>query len=258
MECSLFIGKLINLTGSDFMDNKGIKEKFAKLFDDPNRETFKIALNNLTGEYDDLEFKEQEIDEHILAKHILGIANTSGGVICLGIKESDDGLIPIGINNSSDSTDLKKKLSKYLPYNLDYEVHPIDYDDKELWGDVRNKSFKIITVEYTPEYIPFMPMKDHVDYKRTDIFCRKNSSTNRCEYDDLQNILNKRVSASQNILNIIKELNELELLMKRTSLQYKLYYSINNPDFLNIISQFKEKKIKRIEKGLGIEDYDEN
>ena len=41
------------------MDEKGLKEKFAKLFDDPTRETFKIALNHLNGEYDDLEFKEQ-------------------------------------------------------------------------------------------------------------------------------------------------------------------------------------------------------
>lgn len=238
------------------MDKKGIKEKFAKLFEDPNRETFKIALNNFTGEYDDLEFKEQEIDVHILAKHILGIANTSGGTICLGVKESDDGLIPIGLDNSMDSTDLKKKLSKYLPYNLDYEVHPIDYDDSEFWTDTRNKSFKIITVEYTPENIPFMPMKASDDYERTDIFCRKNSSTNRCEYEDLQSILNKRISASQNILNLDHELKELEILMKRTSIQYKLFYSINDPDFLKLMSQFKEKKIKRIEKCLGIEDYD--
>ena len=91
--------------------------------------------------YDDLEFKEQEIDVHILAKHILGIANTSGGTICLGVKESDEGLIPIGLDNSMDSTDLKKKLSKYLPYNLDYEVHPIDYDDSEFWTDTRNIVF---------------------------------------------------------------------------------------------------------------------
>ena len=240
------------------MDEKGLKEKFAKLFDDPNRETFKIALNNLTGEYDDLEFKEQEIDEHILAKHILGIANTSGGVICLGIKEGDNGLTPIGLDDSSDSTDLKKKLSRYLPYNLDYEVHPIDFDDKELWGDIRNKSFKIISIEYTPENIPFLPMKDSRDYKKTDIFCRKNSSTTRCEYDDLQNILNKRISATQKYLNIDHELNELEILMKRTSPQHTLFYTINNPNFLKIISQFKEKKIKRIEKGLGIDGFDEN
>lgn len=236
---------------------KGIKEKFARLFDDPNRQTFKIALDNLTGEYDDLEFKEQEIDVHILAKHILGIANTSGGIICLGVKESEDGLIPIGLDNSSDSTDLKKKLSKYLPYNLDYEVHPIDYDDNGLWSDIRNKSFKIITVEYTPENIPFMPMKGSDDYEKTDIFCRKNSSTNRCEYDDLQDILNKRITASQNFLNLNQELKELEILMERTSLHYKLFYSINNPDFLKILSEFKEKKIKRIEKWLRIDGYDE-
>ena len=181
-----------------------------------------------------------------------------GGVICLGIKESDDGFIPIGLDSNRDSTDLKKKLSKYLPYNLDYDIHPIDYEDKELWGDLRNKSFKIVTVEYTPEYIPFMPIKGSDAYKRTDIFCRKNSSTNRCEYDDLQNILNKRVSASQNILNINQELNELEILMKRISFPSKLFNVINNPEFLEIINQFKEKKIKRIEKGLGIDDYDTN
>lgn len=92
------------------MDKKGIKEKFAKLFEDPNRETFKIALNNLTGEYDDLEFKEQEIDVHILAKHILGIANTSGGTICLGVKESDDGLIPIGLDNQYGFHRFKEKI----------------------------------------------------------------------------------------------------------------------------------------------------
>ena len=240
------------------MYDKGIKEKFARLFDDPNRQTFKMALDNLTGEYDDLEFKEQEIDVHILAKHILGIANTSGGIICLGVKESEDGLIPIGLDNNSDSTDLKKKLSKYLPYNLDYEVHPIDYDDDEFWEDIRNKSFKIITVEYTPENIPFMPMKDSADYKKTDIFCRKNSSTNRCEYDDLQDILNKRITSSQNIINLNQELKELEILIERTSIYHKLFYSINNPDFLKIMYRFKEKKIKRIEKCLRIEDYDES
>ena len=46
--------------------------------------------------------------------------------------------------------------------------------------------------------------------------------------------------------------------MKRTSPQHTLFYTINNPNFLKIISQFKEKKIKRIEKGLGIDGFDEN
>ena len=31
------------------MEDKGIKEKFARLFDDPNRQTFKIALDNWLG-----------------------------------------------------------------------------------------------------------------------------------------------------------------------------------------------------------------
>ena len=64
---------------------KGIKENFAKLFDDPNRVTLKDSLNNLTTEYDDFEFKEIEIKDYILAKHIIGMANTNGGIIILGV-----------------------------------------------------------------------------------------------------------------------------------------------------------------------------
>lgn len=97
-------------------------------------------------------------------------------------------------------------------------------------------------------------MKGSVDYKKTDIFCRKNSSTNRCEYEDLQDILNKRITYNQNIINLNQELKELEILMERTSIHYKLFYSINHSDFLKIMYKFKEKKIKRIEKCLRIDD----
>ena len=45
--------------------------------------------------------------------------------------------------------------------------------------------------------------------------------------------------------------------MERTSLHYRLFYSISNPDFLKILSDFKQKKIKRIEKWLRIDGYNE-
>lgn len=97
------------------MNEKGINEKFAKLFEDPNRVTFKESLVNITGEYDDIEFKEREIEYKILAKHILGIANTSGGLICLGIEETENGLKPKGLERNTDITQMKTQLNNYLP-----------------------------------------------------------------------------------------------------------------------------------------------
>lgn len=236
------------------MNRKGIKEKFAKLFDDPNRVTFKDSLNNITGEYEDLEFKENEIEPQILAKHILGIANTLGGIICLGIEETDNGLKPKGLEKNSDVTPMKQKLGNYLPPNLKYDIHPIDYDKNEEWKELRNKSFKIITIEYTPEYLPFMPIKSCDLYEKTDIFCRKHSNTERCEYEDLQKILNKRIKTLQNQFNLEKELKELELLMSYEIPQKQIYYTLYNRNFLNKISEFREKKEKIIEKGLKIDE----
>ncbi|NES98920.1 MAG: ATP-binding protein [Desertifilum sp. SIO1I2] len=90
---------------------KGIKEDFAKLFENPSRESLRQLLANNTGEYDDLDFKGEWIDSSKLAKHIIGMANKSGGVIIFGVDESDNQLITKGIV-LDDKTDFKKNIKK--------------------------------------------------------------------------------------------------------------------------------------------------
>ncbi len=46
------------------------------------------------------------------------MANTNGGIICYGVCETDNKLKPIGMTQIDDITDMKKKLNKYLPYEL--------------------------------------------------------------------------------------------------------------------------------------------
>lgn len=237
---------------------KSIKENFAKLFDDPNRVTLKDSLMNLTTEYDDFEFKEIEIKDYILAKHIIGMANTNGGIIILGVEDTENGLKPCGLEKTTDITDMKKQLAKYLPHELTYDIHQIDYDERDEWGDLKNKSFKIIKIEFTPEYIPFLPIKGSENYERTDIFCRKNSSTTRCEYNDLQDIFNKRKSINHDritSLTLRNELEELKILSSYNSIFNQALY-LSNPSFLKTIKDFERRKIKYIEQGLNIENID--
>lgn len=224
------------------MNLKNIKESFANVFNNPNRVTFREFLKDIDGEYDDLDFKQELIKCTKLAKHILAMANTSGGIICFGVEESDDGkLCPVGLECNKDNTVIQEKLNNYLPYELKYNIVRINYSDDVEWNKLKNKNFLLIIVEFTPEYIPFLPIKDGDIFTKVDIFCRKNSSSTKCEYNDLNNLLNKRIQT--NVHNSLSErdLDDLFILNK-----YK-HFSIVNPDYKKLYDlKFKIilKKIK--------------
>lgn len=219
---------------------KGIKEQFARVFENPDRVNFRNLLKNLTGEYDELEFKEKEIEYPKLAKHILAMANTNGGIICYGIRETDNKLKPIGMSKIDDITDMKKKLGKYLPYELNYEVYFISYDENVEWKELKNKSFILIIIEFEPEYLPFLPLKESKYFKKTDIFCRKNSSSTKCEYTDLMNILNNRIET-----NVITTLAQRDLAELHGLYQYTIMF----PHIL-IFKKLYDEKLEIIRKKM--------
>lgn len=214
------------------MNFKSINETFAKVFESPDRVNFRNLMMDLTGEYDDLEFKEQLIEYDKLAKHILAMANTDGGIICFGVSETENGLEPTGLNEMDDSTNIKEKLSKYLPPELEYEPCPINYNDNVEWGELKNKSFLMIIIEFTPEHIPFLPMKGSDYFKRTSILCRTNSSSRECEYNDLKDILNNRIQTNISTVLSSRDLEDLRLLHT---------YSIFNALVPDYIELYKEK-----------------
>lgn len=225
------------------MNLKKVKETFANVFNNPNRITFREFLKDIDGEYDDLDFKTQMIKYPKLAKHILAMANTSGGVICFGIEETDNGkLNPIGLETNDDNTVIQETLNNYLPNELSYFLIPIIYGDNVEWNELQNKKFLLIIIEFTPEYIPFLPMKDYNNvFTKVDIFCRKNSSSTKCEYEDLKEILNKRIQTNTNTSLSEKDLNDLRILYN-----YKLVSPLNR-DFQRLYDlKFKIilKKIK--------------
>lgn len=197
--------------------NKHWKEILSEFFLEPSRPNLRRLLQLEAIEDNDLDFKKELISETKLAKHIIAMANKKGGVIIFGLEEIEANTFkPVGIEEKIDPTDLEKRLSKYLPYELMQlkDIRPATYRESE-YEELKGKTFVYILVDYNPRYIPFMPLKDGEDIKRNTIYIRKNRATEPANYDDIQNIFNRRVeteytsSSERKLREHLEELKEL-------------------------------------------------
>ncbi|HTT76243.1 MAG TPA: ATP-binding protein [Candidatus Binataceae bacterium] len=97
----------------------GLQEPFAQFFEDPSRETLRNLLKEYFGETGSLDFKEQWPTRARLAKHVLGMANTSNGCLVIGVGEkTDKTLEPIGLKDFKDKADIQNGLKRFLPSDL--------------------------------------------------------------------------------------------------------------------------------------------
>lgn len=226
--------------------DKSIKEQIAKLFNEPDRVNFRKLLQNNSGEYDELEFKGQYIEDSKLAKHILAMANSGRGLIIFGITEEGNNLEIKGLEKLKDKTDIKNKLEHYIPNELKYEIHDLEYDDNSEWGAICNKKFQFITVAETLDKLPFLSKKEGKNLRPNTVYCRKNSSSDEASHDDLQEILNKRINNSIGTDDLQNDLEQLETICSFLSLPNQFYYKAMNPDFLSTLYKIRNKKIRVI------------
>lgn len=230
-------------------NKKGAKESFAKVFEDPDRVKFKELLMNISGEFDELEFKKEYIDKSTLASHILGMANSGGGAIIFGVEEKENGrLTPTGLDNFKDTTQIKEKLSKFLPSELEYEIYNFEYGNHIEWKKLKNKKFQLIIIEYTPWNIPFLSKADGENIKRKDIYCRKNSSTTKVDYEDLKKILDIRIDdgMNNNKNTFDEDIDQIETLY----LYFERYKYLSNLYFTQYLKRLINKKRRIIEDKL--------
>lgn len=201
-------------------NRKGLKEAFAVFFENPSRESLRKLLIDHTGEHDDLDFKSELINPSVLAKHIIAMANKAGGVIVFGVKETENGKFePVGIG-LNDKTHFLRDINDYVPDKLSYEVIDFNFTETE-YTEIKGKSFRVVIIEYSPEYIPFLPKKSGKDINKTTIYIRRNASSEPAEYNDLQDIFNRRLETSFSSAREIsltehfKELKEIYSLIKK-------------------------------------------
>jgi len=129
-----------------------------------------------------------------LAKHLLAMANSNGGVIIIGISD-DNPMVATGIEKLADKASLQNQLAPYLPKSLKYEVLNFTYKDSEF-ADLKGKSFQVFLVEGDDKHIPFLSLKASNNIKCNVAYIRRGTSSDEASYEDLQKIINRRVDSS--------------------------------------------------------------
>jgi len=223
--------------------SKSFKEQFAKFCENPDRIKFRELIKNNTGEYDHIDFKKLLLEKQELAKDVLGFANAGGGVLVFGVEEENDGsLKPVGLDALTDKTVIKQKLQRYLPSELEYEIHNFEFGNDVEWGPIRNKNFQVLEVRDTPQHLPFLSMRAHGDtLHKNRVYCRSKCNTEEATHEELNKIINRRLdtNVSTTAEDAFKEhLTQLKLLY---SLINK--YNVKAPIWMNVstLSLFGEQ-----------------
>lgn len=201
-------------------DSFQIKDKFFDLIvKNPTREGFKNFLQESCGELDNIDFKEQWIAKGKLAKIILSIANTGGGIIVFGIKENKgDNFSAVGLKELKDSADIENEIKKLVPRNLNYSVLNFVYDDN-MYCEYSGKKFQTIIIADTPDQLPFFSIGASQDIEKDCAYIRRGTSSVKASSQDFERMIHRRLE------NIFKETNNLSLKEHIEQLQF-LYDSI--------------------------------
>lgn len=247
--------------------DKGFHETAAKFFEAPTREALRDLLRTHLGETDNCDFKGEWPVLQKVARHILGLANSGGGVIVFGVaQEPDHSLKPIGLNSLLDKADIDKGVRKFLPDKIKYEVLDFSYVDSE-YPTLKDKKFQVILVDDDPQHLPFVCLSESQATKKCAIYVRRGTNSEEADYDELQKVINRRLEtgySSTEESTLEEHLHQLKMLYHQISKYNPLTFAFTvsnilpkNPaypseDFDAFISRSIENKKLVIQSLLGI------
>jgi hypothetical protein len=197
---------------------KGIKEAFARFFEQPSREALRELLKQHVGESEFLDFKEEWPKHSHLAKHILGFANTGDACMVVGVKEEDDKtLAPAGLPNITDKVDIMGGLKSYLPQNLLDRIDVLDFPFVESeYPVLRGKLFQVLLITYDVDHTPTLALKEGDGLKNTVAYVRRQGGVAEATHDELQKLINKRIEtrySTSKEIDLKQHVEQLRILM---------------------------------------------
>lgn len=180
-----------------------------KLYDDflknPTKDNFRVFLQNAFGEMDEIDYKEKWIEKGHLAKTMLAMANSRGGIIVVGVKEEENGsLTAVGLDKFKDKAVINNEIAKYIPPELDYIIYDYDYETSE-YEAIIGKKFQLLHVHDTPERLPFISMNETTDLKKDTIYIRRGTKCEQASAAEINMLLNAKIE------NIFKDYSDLSL-----------------------------------------------
>jgi predicted HTH transcriptional regulator len=214
------------------MNSKSLKEEFAKSLENPDRVDFRNIVKNHNGEQAFIDFKASWIEPHKLAKHIIAMANSEGGAIIFGLEEKDGRVEIIGLQKTEDQANIKTKLAKYIPDDLEYDILNFEYADSE-YGPLVGKSFQLVNIYEQNSFVPFLPKSDGTNICKNRVYVRRGTETTEANYIELQKIINRRIDlnySSSGKIEIEEHLVQLKTLyaqIKKNNYLNSLFEKIN-------------------------------
>ena len=114
-------------------------------------------MHGQTGEHNSIDFKSQWIEDAALAKEILAMANSHGGIVVFGVAENDDKSIRIdGLSEIKDKAVVSNGIKNFISSNAKYEIYDFSYNASE-YEALNGKHFQRwyqLGSHYHPIYVP--------------------------------------------------------------------------------------------------------
>lgn len=190
-----------------------------KLYDeflkDPTKDNFRSFLQNAFGEMDEIDFKEVWIEKGHLAKTMLAMANSRGGIIVVGVKEEENGsLTTVGLDDFKDKAVINNEIAKFIPPELDYEIFDYSYDSSE-YEAVKGKKFQLLYVHDTPDRLPFISRSETTGLEKDTIYIRRGTKCEKASAADIDTLLETKMQTifkESSNLSLEQHLNQLRTL----------------------------------------------
>lgn len=210
----------------------------------PTKDNFRKLIKSNFGELDDFDFKENWVEKGLLAKIILAMANSGGGLIIIGLREKDDGTFePNGIDEFKEKSVINNQISKYMSPNLDYEIYNYNYDDSE-YREIQNKKFQVLHVHATPERLPFISLSETTNLEKDVIYIRRGTKSEKATSDEIESIIERKISCiykSSSDLSFEEHLRQLRILYDEIPQKIRVLIRKGEPSKLSLwgISAFR-------------------
>lgn len=210
----------------------------------PAYETFKEVLLNNTGETDFLDFKAKWIDFTKMAKHILAIANSGGGMIIIGVSQTDEGIDITGLTEQEflDKADIDNKLENILPKYLTYRVEDF-YFVRESNPLLKGKMFQAVIIDYDPKYVPYTSVVTRNELRYGAIYIRQGTKSIEATNEKLVEIILRKVQSGGSDMNDFTLMDHLQQLHDLYD-EYAKYKDEEYGQYVNVLINRKKARIE--------------
>ncbi len=153
----------------------------------------------------------------------MGLANSQGGCIVIGVSQkADNSFEPVGLDILIDKAEICNGLKKYLPDKLSFNIFDFAFEESE-YPKIKGKKFQLLIVEDRPKLIPFIVMLGGEGIRQNAIYVRRQGETAEANYNELQEVINRRIETQYSSKTEIELENSLAELKYCTSVFHKKF-----------------------------------